>query len=118
MTSAQYVRQRRERLIAAGLCIDCGSRPRLTTAQRCRLCNEKQLERQRMRKVGTAVGRDDGGPTLREIADEVGVSPARVQQIIAKALYKLRRECRRRGIDASWITGKPLSMLASAEERE
>jgi hypothetical protein len=118
MTSAEYTRERRHRLRAAGLCIDCGKYPKIATAQRCLQCNAKQSNRERLRKVGCVSGREADGPSLREIADELGISPARVQQILTKALYKLRRECRRLGIDASYIVGKPLGMLASAEEAE
>jgi hypothetical protein len=118
MTSREYIRARRARLIAAGLCIDCGAIPRLETTQRCRGCRDKQSAREQMRKVGCVAGREEDGPSLRQIAAALGLSPARVQQILTRALYKLKRECRRRGIDASCIMGKPVSMLASAEERE
>lgn len=38
------------------------------------------------------------GLDLHDIAEEFGISRARVQQIILKALKKLRKECNRRGL--------------------
>jgi hypothetical protein len=50
MTSKDYIRERRHRLRAAGMCIDCGKHPKIATAQRCLQCNAKQSNRQRLRK--------------------------------------------------------------------
>lgn len=117
MTSSEYVRLRRARLNDAGMCIDCGRRRQLPTAKRCPFCNRKLLDAHHARKHSVSVGRVSGdGPTLDAIAAELGVSRQRVNQIMATALRKLKRECLRRGIDLSWIVGKPVSMLGRAEE--
>jgi hypothetical protein len=116
MTGPEYTKARRERLKASGICVDCARTEAIKTAQRCQECNEKQLKRKRMARPDCIAGREDGAPTLREIAEEMGISAPRVQQLLTSALRKVRLECLRRGIDASWIIGTPLSRLAEAED--
>lgn len=54
--------------------------------------------------------------TLEEIGLELGISHARVRQLIVSGLRKLKRACRRYGIDESDIIGKPASMTARLQE--
>lgn len=55
---------------------------------------------------------------IASIADELGVTPRAVRYTLAGAIRKVLAGCRRYGIDAGDIVGRPLSMLAQAEERE
>lgn len=116
MSHAVYLKARRERLVASGLCVSCGKRPRAETTRRCDPCRERFNAREKARTSGQAFSREDKEPTLRDIAAELGVSAPRVQQLLTSALRKVRRECLRRGIDATWIIGKPISMLARIEQ--
>jgi hypothetical protein len=115
----KYIRDRRERLRLAGMCIDCGKAPPIATAQRCEGCNQRMLDRYARsyeKRMGAEDPTDGAVVTLREIADELGMTHEGVRQILRKAMHKLRKACRKAGIDASDITGKPRSMLERAED--
>lgn len=47
----QYNRERRERLKAAGLCIDCGANPAADGIVRCRMCQRKKVESGKMYRM-------------------------------------------------------------------
>jgi len=53
--------------------------------------------------------------SYKEIGDALGISEYNARWICQAALRKVARACRRYGIDASDIIGKPESMLARAE---
>ena len=47
-----------------------------------------------------------GGYTCEEIAQELGISPARVMQIEQNALRKLRRACARLGLNLDALSSR------------
>jgi hypothetical protein len=116
MTRNERMKFRRQRLEAGGWCIGCAKRKRGRTRY-CSYCEERVAESYQRRRV--SVGKRDGSlMPVPEIARELGVTPSAIRQLLYSALRKLRKAYRREGIDASCIVGQPLSMLASAEERE
>jgi hypothetical protein len=56
--------------------------------------------------------------TYDDIGRELGISPNHARTVCMNALRKVAKACRKFGIDASCIIGRPVSMLASAEEKE
>lgn len=61
-----------------------------------------------MKSTYNVTGAD--GYSFDEIAAELGLSRCYVQQIYHRALAKLHRECRRRGISAADVLGMPVGM--------
>lgn len=113
-------RLRRARLIADAMCCDCGRESSQPTNKRCPLCAQKRIQYSRRHRTKSGTGRGEyarsiGGSTFDDIAIELGVSRQRAEQIYHRAIDKLRRACRRHGIDGSAAIGAAESMLARAE---
>lgn len=115
---------RRERLTAAGICIDCANKPKKKTSRRCYDCTNKLVsynranpkpKRERVKYMSADMADDCGGMTFTDIAKELGISRQRVMQIYFRAIDKVHLECRRSGIDASCIIGRGFSMISQCE---
>jgi hypothetical protein len=114
---AKYMRERRARLVAEGLCISCACKPRLPAVQRCGECNERKIRYDASRRLAAGdVGPHGDAATLDEIAIAVGMTKSGVQRIIERTIQKLRRVYRRFGLEPSDIVGVRRSMLANAED--
>lgn len=114
---------RRERLTAAGICIDCAKKRKKPTARRCIDCSNKlSAYHQTLPKKSTKPRKTEyetagkGGMSFEAIAYELGVSRQRVVQIYTRAIIKLQRECRRMNLEVSDVTKLGFSMLATAEK--
>lgn len=68
------------------------------------------------REIRMGMGEDPEAPTVREIASALGISEHMVKHALGTALWKVWRACRRLGIDAGDIVGKPKSMTARLED--
>lgn len=112
MTSREYMRERRARLLAAGLCIDCGKSPKLPTIQRCDPCNVRQLSRVRVYSKTPRVR----GAHLTEIAAELGVSRDVVRAELASAIRKVKAACKQHGLSVDDFITMPRSMMARLED--
>jgi hypothetical protein len=121
-----YWMLRRERLTAAGICIDCANKPKKETARRCNDCSNRlvsfnrvnktsKTKRPRVEYLNESMAEESGAMTFTAIADDMGISRSRVMQIYFRALDKMLRECKRRGIDAADVLGGRFSMIATAE---
>lgn len=60
----------------------------------------------------------DEAASYEEIGRELGISDKHARNTCAKALRKLVRACRRYGVDATWILGRPRSMMERVGEEE
>ena len=95
--SAAAMRLRRQRLSAAGLCIDCAERPNKPSARRCVECAEKvnQYRRsypQRKRQYWTGRGTGDvSGATLAipfsDVTAVTGLTPQQISCAIGGASF-------------------------------
>lgn len=120
-----YHSLRRDRLLALGLCIDCGREPHTATAKRCPACGKKlrargvkhweKIKKERVDSGTRYEHAPEGGMGFGAIAKELGISRQAAQATFYRALSKFRAECVRRGIDASSIIGKGFSSLALCE---
>lgn len=117
MTRQERMKARRLRLKAGGWCIGCAKRKRGRTRY-CSYCAGRVAESYQRRRVSMGRRGDDALMPVPEIARELGVTPSAVRQTLYSALRKLRKAYRGAGIGVADVVGRPLSMLASAEERE
>lgn len=110
-------RIRRAERHAAGLCVDCGRWPHTATSKRCMRCRSKHSSSQRvyLNRLDPTGGHTDGLMTFEQIGTNLNISRERARHIYLRALVKLRRQCKRMGIDANDIVDKGFSMLATAE---
>jgi len=53
-----YNRQRYEKLIAAGLCVECGKKPPLEGRTRCKSCTAKKNESEAVRRIKKRIARE------------------------------------------------------------
>lgn len=119
MTACEYTRNRRARLKATGLCGDCARRPHKPDSARCHPCASKIAAKRKasLARFAPVPSRyTHEAETLAAIAAELGISHQAVRQTIATALRKIAKACRRLGIDASDVVGKPASMAARLQE--
>lgn len=54
--------------------------------------------------------------TFEEIGRELGISDKHARNTCAQALRKLIRACRRFGVDATWVIGRPKTMMERVED--
>jgi hypothetical protein len=117
VTPQERMKARRLRLQAGRWCIGCAKRKRGHTRY-CSYCAERVAESYQRRRVSTGKRGDGSLMPVPEIARELGVTQSAVRQTLYSALRKLRKAYRVAGFGIADVVGRPLSMLASAEERE
>jgi len=85
MSSKQYYRRNRKRIIAQNVAY--------ARKRRGHYAHERQLDpmEERLRVAGVEVAGIEPAATIEEIAKELGITKARVGQIIQSALRKMRR---------------------------
>lgn len=113
------IRGRRAELEKAGLCIDCGLEPRRETSKRGVVCGARANARQReyLKNLDPVdIQHADGEMTFAEIGKVLNLSRERTRHIYLRALVKIRKECKRLGIEYTDVVGKGFSMLATAEK--
>ena len=112
-------RKRREEKYAAGLCIDCGRNPHKATSKRCIGCGVKAGMRQKryvIRLNSYDVPYERAEMSFEQIGANLNISRERARHIYLRALEKVRRQCKRMGMDPGDMVERGFSMLARAEQ--